>query len=145
MIQQKKIVVIIAFFAIVVRGISQDYIRIENIGPNIKYFDILLVGNGKIPDTGSLPTTIVSLDSSTFEKYESAIIRHLPNVQYVKRPVFGTFEVAIRWSGKIANYCLLNSNTSILFFKKVVKSLKGTNIDEHIEYTLEGYIKLLGG
>lgn len=141
----KYFIAYFSLFAISKETISQDYIRMENIGPNLKYFDILLVSNGKIPDTTQFPATIYKLDSPSYGKYRAAIIKYLPNMKAVDHPIFGTFEVIVKNHGSVNRRYLLNAKIAIEFFKNVNKSLTRSNIDIQLIHTIDQYIKMLGG
>jgi hypothetical protein len=98
-----------------------------------------------MPDTFSLPTIFVVLESSTFRLYDSIIVGYLPNRHHFKQIVFGTFEVARRRSGNIVNYYLLDAKTSLLYFKKLIPILAGMKMNKPIIDTLDSFVKLLGG
>jgi hypothetical protein len=140
-----KIGLILYLFTIVNRCSGQDYIRIENIGPNIKYFDILLVSRGRISNVDSMTTTYINLDSSSFARFKSAIIEHLPNRRHVSHPVFGTFEIAIRTSGITRNLYVIGEKKAVAYFRNVVMALNRLNANQNIINRLDTYIKMIGG
>ncbi|HEV2478063.1 MAG TPA: hypothetical protein VGS79_00300 [Puia sp.] len=143
--RHKNLLLIFVIALIVVPCAGQDFVRMENIGPNVKYLNILFVSNGNVTDTNQLPTVMVSLDSTSFEKFRGEVIRHLPNVQDVQHPAFGCFEIEIKNDGRLTNRYLLNSDISVPFFKKLLFSFKGSRLDKRIMETVDMYIKQLGG
>lgn len=136
---------LVIFVIIVIPCAGQDFVRMENIGPNVKYLNILFVSNGNVADTDQLPTVTVSLDSTSFEQFRRKVIRYLPNIQDVQHPAFGCFEIKIESGGILTKRYLLNADISISFFKKLLLSFKESRLDKRIMETIDIYVKQLGG
>lgn len=118
---------------------SQDFIRMDHLGPEYLPIKTLYVNTVRLSDTGFFVRPII-LTSEKYEIFEKFVVSFLPTSKAKESHSFGAFSIAINNQNTVSTYYLGDKTVSKSYFTKLIAEVRKRKLDPDLEDALATYL-----